>query len=393
MDWEQFHGFYKKKVEERQRMVGKPPQPDINVLDLMSENVIGIQQLPLSVAPYFTINNKRYLAPMSVEESSVVAAASYAAKLSEGFEGQCSQPIATGELLCKGEVEQYREQLLDVIKTENKSMIERGGHYYDVEFKRVGSYTVVVFHIDVRDSMGANRVNSVGEALKAWLESKGVEVIGAIVTNANPKRWVKVKGKWALNKIKDVVNVQRFLAMYEWAKHDPWRAVTNNKGIMNGVDAVCIATGQDWRAVEAAAHYYTSQNGYQPMAHWYVDRQYLIGEMTLHLSVGTVGGAVKVNPITRFALEISGVSNWCELAMLMAAVGLANNFAAMRAISKEGIQKGHMELHATNVAIMAGAHREEVEAVVSAMLRRGKVSVSVAKEVLRHIRENTTERA
>ncbi len=400
MDWSKFDKFYKKPVEERRAIIQELfgeidfSTLDIETADRMSENVISLQSLPFSIAPYFRINGKDYLVPMSIEESSVVAAASFAAKLTlpEGFKARADDPIMTGEIFIKTQepgktaelIEKNKERLEEIAKASCASMEKRGGGFRGYRIEKKQNALILFFDVDVRDAMGANTINTVGEEIKKELISLGIKPTGTILTNLCLKRMVEAEARWEIN---EHIDPQRFIEMYEWAEQDVFRAVTNNKGIMNGIDAVAIATGNDWRAIESACHCYASLDGkYKPLATWKIEGDKLYGRIKLPLAVGIVGGATKVNPLARLAIKILGVESAQELAMVMACVGLANNFAAIRAISREGIQKGHMRLHAVNLAIMVGARGEEVERVRDELIKSGKITMENAKLMLERIR-------
>ncbi len=405
--WEEFEKYHKRGVEERrkilERAIGKKleiPELSLETANIMTENVIAIQGLPLSVALYFRMNGKDYFVPMAIEETSVVAAASFAAKLTlpEGFKAKADPPVMTGGIFIKTEkkelkakLEDLKPQIENAVRDITSSMEKRGGGLREIRVEERKHGLTVWIDIDVRDAMGANTINTAAEAAKQVIESAGIPVVGAILTNLCLKRLAHAEARWP---VFERVDPERFMAMYEWAELDPYRAVTNNKGIMNGIDAVAVATGNDWRAIEAACHAYAGLEGqYKPLAKWEYKKDYLYGKITLPIAVGIVGGATKVNPVAKFALELSGVESAQELAMLMACVGLANNFAALRAISKEGIQRGHMRLHAKNLAIMAGAKGDEIGKVAEEMIKRGKMKMEIAKEILEELRHVPREGA
>jgi hydroxymethylglutaryl-CoA reductase len=247
---------------------------------------------------------------------------------------------------------------------------------------------VVHLYVDVRDAMGANAVNTMAEAIAPMLEEISVgKVCLRILSNLATRRIVKAKAVWKKDEIGEDA-VEGVINAYSLAAADPYRAATHNKGIMNGIDAVVIATGNDWRAVEAGAHAYASLDGrYKPLTKYYKDRNGdLVGEIELPMAVGLVGGATKTHPIAKIAVKILGVKTSKELAEIIAAVGLAQNFAALRALSTEGIQKGHMKLHSRNIAVTAGAVDDEIEAVAKIISDEKKINVARAKEVLEELR-------
>lgn len=366
--------FYEKSLEERINTVREFAglgKEEINLLkkegalpldsaDKMIENVVGTVQFPLGIATNFYINGKPYLIPMAIEEPSVVAAASHAAKLTEGFETSSSEPIMVGQIQllnvtdlgkAVAEIEREKAGLIEKANNIDSTLIKLGGGVKDLQAREIesssGKMLIVELFVDVRDAMGANAVNRFCEKIAPAIEEiTGGNVLLRIVSNLCTKRIAKAKAVWKNEVVGEEV-IEGVLHAYAFAEADQYRCTTHNKGTMNGVDAVAVATGQDFRAVEAAAHSYSSLDGsYRSLTKYYKDRKgNLIGEIEIPVAVGIVGGAVKTNPVAQLSLKILGVKSAQELAEVMAAVGLANNFAALRALVTEGIQKGHMRLH------------------------------------------------
>ncbi len=413
-------GFHKLSLEERLKLVKEfaglteeetatlssgRPLP-LQLAERMIENVVGVYGLPLGIAPNFLINGRDYLVPMVIEEPSVVAAASNAAKMLR--EGGGLKSLATKSIMiaqiqlvkvpsphtAKYLILERKEEIIEVANSTNPLLTRLGGGVRDVEVRIIDSPLgpMVITHllVDVKDAMGANTVNAMAEAvapmLEKWTEGKAYL---RILSNLADRRLVRVWGMVPKDVIGGEDVVKGVLYAWAFAASDPYRAATHNKGIMNGVIAVALATGQDTRALEAGAHAYAAREGrYTSLSVWEEDRNgNLVGYLEMPMAVGTVGGAVRVNPIAKIALKILGVKTAKELAEVMGAVGLAQNLAALRALVAEGIQRGHMKLHARQVAISAGAVGDEVEKVVEEMLRRGEIRLDVAEEILKGLRE------
>ncbi len=411
-------GFYKLSIDERLQKVkefagltdeelevikyGKLP---LEVADHMIENVIGLWPLPFAVATNFLINGKDYLVPMAIEEPSVVAAASNAAKMAReagGFKAEATESIMISQIQvvkvpdleeAKKTIMAEKEKLLELANEMDPLLVKLGGGARDLEVRTidtdVGSMLAVHLYVDTLDAMGANTVNTMAEGLAPTIERlTGGKVYLRILSNLADRRLARAKAKFAKSAIGGEEVVEGIMWAYRFAKYDPYRAATHNKGIMNGIIAVARATGQDTRAIEAGAHSYAARSGkYTSLTEYWVDENGdLWGSIELPLAVGTVGGVVRVHPIAKLALKILGVQKARELAQIMAAVGLAQNFAALRALATEGIQAGHMKLHARNIALAAGATPEEVDKVVEKMIREKRISLERAKEILEEIR-------
>lgn len=398
------------KIKDMARLDDKDIEPlssdmDIKIAEMMSENIIGTIKLPVGIATNFLIDGKDYLIPMSIEEPSVVAAASHAAKLARpggGFKTSYTPSIMIGQIQLMDIKEPAKSMKAILSKTaeikkhanhQDSVMVKLGGGLIDVEVRDIpssrGALVIVHLIVDVKDAMGANCVNSMCEGVAPFLEKlTGGRSVLKIISNLSDRRLVKAEATWKKELIGEDV-IEGILDAYEFAKVDPYRCATNNKGVMNGIDAVAIATGNDFRALEAGAHAYAARDGYKPLATYKKNRDGdITGSIEMPISVGIVGGATKTNPVAKTSLKIMGIESAHELASVMASVGLANNFAALRAMVSEGIQKGHMRLHAKNIAMSAGASENEASDVAKKMVEKGDISVSRAKEILENIRKN-----
>lgn len=413
-------GFYKLPIEKRRELVAHfaglteddvkifSSCLDITTADRMIENVLGTFELPLGVAVNFLINKKEYLLPMATEESSVVAAASNAAKIARikgGFTTTCSEPLMIGQLQLLNvkdvastaqEILNHKAQLLQLANSQDKILVDLGGGARDVEVRIINSPLgpMIVTHliVDVRDAMGANAVNTMCEALAPMLEEiSGGTVRLKILSNFADKRLVKATAVFDRQKMGGENVVDAFLESYVLAAVDPYRAATHNKGIMNGIDALIIATGNDSRAIEAGAHAYAARDGqYTALTHYYKNSDGdLVGEIELPMAVGIVGGAANIHPKAKLCRKILRIGSARELGEVVASLGLAQNFAALFALSTVGIQKGHMSLHAKNIAIMAGAQGDEIEKIADKLVIDGKVKLDYAKELLEKIRKRS----
>lgn len=419
-------GFYNLTLEERLAKLAdashlsqgelipftSPLAPDI--ASHMVENVIGTFSLPIGIALNFMINGRDVLIPMVIEEPSVVAGASFMAKLARaggGFTATSTEPLMIGQLqvldvqdLSKAaeRVSARKAELLEYVDAAESSLKSRGGGARDLEVRLIeespiGKFFVIHLIYDVRDAMGANAVNTACERLASKIESiTGGRVHLRILSNLTDRRMAKAMCTIPVNKLGFVGagGVRPFsgeevrdgiIAAYAFAAADPYRAATHNKGIMNGVDPVVIATGNDWRAIEAGAHAYAARSGkYTSLSTWSKDNEgNLVGELEMPLAVGIVGGATKVHPAAQAAIKLMNVKSAGELAEIIVSVGLAQNMAALRALATEGIQRGHMSLHARQVAIAAGASGELIEKIASQMVAEGVVRIERAVEILK----------
>ncbi len=412
-------GFYKMSVEERVKIVKefanlsddevsillKTGRLDIGLADRMIENVIGTLELPLGIATNFLINNKDYLIPMAIEEPSVVAAASNAARMCRdggGLFAASTDSLMISQIQLVGitsphsalmKILQHKDEIMKIANEKDPVLIKLGGGVRDVEVRivntSVGPMVITHLIVDVKDAMGANAVNTMAEAVAPYIEKiTGGKVLLRIVSNLADRRLVRAWTKVPKESVGGEGVVDGIVYAWAFAAADPYRAATHNKGIMNGVIAVALATGQDTRALEAGAHSYAARSGrYTTLSTWEKDDEgNLVGYLEMPMAVGVVGGATRVNPVARVALKILGVKSARELAEVMGAVGLAQNLAALRALATEGIQKGHMKLHARQIAIAAGAVGDEVDKVVAEMIKEGVIRIDRAKEILNKLR-------
>lgn len=378
----------------------------LQTADMMIENVIGTTQLPVGIATNFMINGNDYLVPMALEEPSVVAAASNAAKLARkkgGFTALSDPPIMIGQVQIVGlkgrgyknarkYILKHKQKLMRIANKVDSTLVKLGGGVKDIEPRIIktmrGKMLIVHLIVDVRDAMGANAVNTMVEHIAPYLERlTGGETRLKIISNLATYRMARAKAVWPREELGDDV-IEGILDAFAFAAADRYRCATHNKGVMNGVDAVAIATGNDFRALEAAAHCYAALDGYKPLTKYERDENGdLVGTIEIPITVGLVGGATKTHPIARTAVKILGVRTAQELAEVMASVGLANNFAALRAMIKEGIQHGHMKLHAKNIAVIAGAKGKLIERIAHRIVSEKNVNVARAKELLERFRK------
>jgi hydroxymethylglutaryl-CoA reductase len=417
-------GFYNWTIQERlawvarwaeltdEEVVALRGDAGLEQADRMIENVIGLHTLPLGIALNFQVNARDVLVPMAIEEPSVVAGASYAAKLARaggGFHAESTAPEMIGQLqvldladleAAGAAVMAARERILARANEVDPVIVQLGGGARDLEVRSLpdtpaGPMLVVHLIYDCRDAMGANAVNTACEALAPVIEEiTGGRVGLRILSNLADRRLARA----ACTIPADALACEGFpgervargiVEAWAFAAADPYRAATHNKGILNGIDAVAIATGQDWRAIESGAHAYAARSGrYTSLSTWKRDAGgSLVGQLELPLAVGLVGGATRSHPVARVALKLLGVETARELAEVMAAVGLAQNLAALRALATEGIQKGHMALHARQVAIAAGAEGDQIEQVARQMAAEGIVRPDRAEAILRKMKQ------
>ena len=377
----------------------------------MVENVVGTFALPMGIATNFLINGLDYLIPMVIEEPSVVAGASFAARLVRdggGFRTSSDEPLMIGQIqvldvvnpwAARFELLAAKAQILALANQQDPVIVQMGGGARDLDVRIIESSPagpMVVVHLiyDARDAMGANTVNTAAEAVASLVaQITGGRTLLRILSNLADRRLARAKGVVSTASLQhgDFSGEQVAKGIVEaWALAavDPYRAATHNKGIMNGVDAVVIATGNDWRAIEAGAHSYAARSGrYTALSTWQLDGQgNLVGTLEMPIAVGMVGGATRVHPAAKAALKLLGVKTARELAEVIAAVGLAQNLAALRALASEGIQRGHMRLHARQVAIAAGAEGESIERVVQAMIAEKTIRLDRAEAILKQLR-------
>ena len=399
-------GFYGWPLEERRRVLREltgvdttaldPGALSLELADKLIENVVGVLGFPVGLGLNFRLNNVDYLVPLAVEEPSVVAAFSHASKLVRlggGFEADADPSIMIGQLQLSPVSAQVADDALQRLAnrkedidhaglTAASTMEKRGGGYRGHELRKVndpsGAAPMVVVHVlvDVVDAMGANLVNHVAEALAPVIEDiSGVPVGLRILSNYCDRRLARASGRIPVEALGGLDIAKRIAEADRFARIDPYRAATHNKGFMNGVDAVALATGNDWRAIEAGCHAHAARDGrYQSLTRWQVEGSFLVGHTEVPMAVGTVGGITRSHPTIAINRQILGIQSARQLAGVFAAAGLAQNLAAIKALATEGIQRGHMSLHARQLAVAAGAHPEEIEAVVRKALDNGPVS-------------------
>lgn len=369
--------------------------------DRMIENVVGGITIPLGVATNFLINGKDYLVPMALEEPSVVAAASNAAKMARvkgGFRVTNTGPVMIGQIQIvevkdpfggRMDLLLHKDEILAKANEQDPMLVSLGGGAKDLNVKVIhsvkGPMVIAELIVNTGDAMGANAVNTMAEAVAPILERvTGGKVYLRIISNLADRRLIRVKATFDKEAIGGEAAVDGIVYAYAFAEADPYRCSTHNKGIMNGVIAVAIACGQDIRALEAGAHTYAARTGeYKPLTTWEKDEDGdLVGALEMPMAVGLVGGAARTHPAAKASIKIIGVKTAIELAEVIGAVGLAQNFAALRALAAEGIQKGHMKLHARNMAISAGATGKLVDVVAQRMVEERKVRYDRAKELV-----------
>jgi hydroxymethylglutaryl-CoA reductase len=384
---------------------GLPP----DVADRMIENVVGGLTLPLGIATNFRINGKDYLVPMALEEPSVVAGASKAAKIARekgGFTVTNTGPVMIGQIQvikvnapekAKASLLAKKAELLKKANDQDPMLVSLGGGAKDVNVKVLSSLTgpmvVAELIVNTGDAMGANAVNTMAEAVAPMIEEiTGGEVLLRIISNLADRRLVRATAVFEKEAMGGEDVVDGVVNAYAFADADPYRCATHNKGIMNGVVAVGIACGQDIRALEAGAHSYASRSGrYKPLTTWEKNQDGdLVGKLEMPMAVGLVGGAARTHPAARASIKILGVKTAIELAEVMGSVGLAQNFAALRALASEGIQKGHMKLHSRNVAVSAGATGELIDIVAQRMVEEKKIRFDRAKELVQELSQSKT---
>jgi len=411
-------GFYKLPMAERLRIVKDFADltdeeamalagiggVDPSIPDKMVENAIGSFQMPLGIAVNFLINDKDYLIPMAIEEPSVVAAASNAAKMARvkgGFWTSSTPPVMIGQVQLTGikdpsrakhTILERKQEIIDLANLQDPMLIKLGGGAKDLEVRIVntqkGPNVVVHLLVDVKDAMGANAVNTMAEAVAPLVERiAGGRVYLRILSNLATHRLARARAVWDKETIGGEEVVDGVIEAYLFADADPYRCATHNKGVMNGIDAVIIATGNDWRAIEAGAHAYAARTGsYKPLTTFEkTPERDLAGTIELPMAVGLIGGATKVHPTARAAIKLLGVKGAQELGEIVAAVGLAQNFAALRALATVGIQKGHMSLHAKNIVNSVGCPQELVDEVVRIIVSEKKIRMDRAKEVIEEL--------
>jgi hydroxymethylglutaryl-CoA reductase len=412
-------GFYKSSVAERREEIADRCDLSDDAIDAIrggldddradaiSENVIGTIEYPLGIATNFHIDGEDRLIPMAIEETSVVAAASYGARMARptgGFTTNVSGPVMIAQIqavdvddphAAKVRILEHTDELIEAANAEDPTLVEHGGGCRNVEVRVVdtarGAMVVTHLIVDVRDAMGGNAVNSMAEALAPRIEElTGGDVHLRILSNLADRRLARatatIEPASLTDDDSDLTGEEvrdRIVDAWAFAAADPYRAATHNKGIMNGIDAVATATFNDWRAIEAGAHAYASMGGYGPLTSYEVDADgNLACSIEVPIQVGTVGGATQLQPAAQAAMDILDVESADELAGVFAAVGLAQNYAGLRALVSEGIQTGHMNLHAKNIAIQAGASGDLVDAVAEQMVAEDAIRQDRAEELI-----------
>jgi hydroxymethylglutaryl-CoA reductase len=380
----------------------------VEAANQMIENAVGVYALPLGIAQHFIVNGKPVLIPMAIEEPSVIAGVSYMAKLAQaggGFRASATAPEMIGQIqlldltdltAAEATIREHKDELLASLRGLHPTIETLGGGAKDLQVRQIpsspiGLFLVVHLIYDVRDVMGANAVNTAAERLAAPLEAlTGGRAHLRILSNLADRRLAKSEvtiptsaltfGAFGGEQVRDGI-----LEAWAFAAVDPYRAATHNKGIMNGIDAVVIATGNDWRGVEAGAHAYAARSGYYTsLSIWEkAENGDLHGELELPMAVGITGGSTQAHPAARTNLKLLAANSSGELAGIIASVGLAQNLAALRALATEGIQRGHMRLHARQVALSAGAQPAEVERLAEQLIREGNIRIERAQEILR----------
>ncbi len=413
----EYKGFYKLAIEDRLKEVvefagltkeesealSNPDALTPDMADHMVENVIGRYSLPMGVAVNFLINGKDYLIPMVTEEPSVIAAASNGAKMARengGIFASNSGTVMISQIqvldiedanYAKIKVLENRKAIAEKCNEMDPVLVKLGGGVVDVEARVVessiiGDMLIVHLKVNTLDAMGANAVNTMAEGISPFIEEiTGGRVNLRILSNLAIFRLARARAKFSKESLGGEHVVDAIIDAYAFAEADPFRAATHNKGIMNGISAAVLATGNDTRAVESGAHAYASLSGsYKPLSTWEKDKNGdLVGTIELPMAVGLVGGATKVHPQAKAAVRILGVKSAGELGEVFASLGLIQNFAAVRVLATEGVQRGHMGLHARNIAAVAGATGDVLEAIVKRMVSEKKVRVEYAQELLK----------
>ena len=395
---------------EKQTSLEQDEQVSLAVADQLSENVVGTFSLPYSIIPELLVNGQDYTVPYVTEEPSVVAAASYASKIIKragGFTAQVHQRQMIGQValyqvadpeLAQEKIASKKAELLELANQAYPSIVKRGGGARDLRVEQIKGETdflVVYLYIDTQEAMGANMLNTMLESLKPVLEelSQGQSLMG-ILSNYATDSLVTASCRIAFRYLSSQKDQGREIAekitlASQFAQADPYRAATHNKGIFNGIDAILIATGNDWRAIEAGAHAFASRDGrYQGLSQWTLDmeREELVGEMTLPMPVATKGGSIGLNPRVALSHELLGNPSAKELAQIIVSIGLAQNFAALKALVSTGIQQGHMKLQAKSLALLAGASESEVAPLVERLIAEKTFNLETARRYLENLR-------
>ncbi|MEY7998902.1 hydroxymethylglutaryl-CoA reductase, degradative [Clostridium sp. Mt-5] len=411
-----YSGFYKLSLEDRlkevseftgiseeeQKIIKEPGALDIDKADHMIENVIGTFQLPMGVALNFVVNGKDYVIPMVIEEPSVVAAASNAAKMARetgGFFASNTGSVMIAQIqiidvadpnYAKMKIYENKDKIIEICNAKDPVLVKFGGGMQDIEVRVIessaGEMVVVHLKVNTLDAMGANAVNTMAEAVAPFIEEiTGGKVYLRILSNLAVHRLVRSRATIKKETLGGEEVVDKIITAYAFAAADPYRAATHNKGIMNGIIPVVIATGNDTRAIESGAHSYASRSGqYTSLTTWEKNKNGdLVGTIEIPMAVGLVGGATKIHPAAQVVVKMLGVKSAVELGEIIASVGLAQNLAAIKALATEGIQRGHMSLHARNIASVAGAKGEVLEKIVKKMVKGKNVRLEYAQELMK----------
>ena len=417
----QLSGFYKLSSEERLKLVKEfagLSEEEAEILrttgplkleqaNRMIENVIGTTELPLGIAVNFLINGRDYLIPMAIEEPSVVAAASNAAKMARvkgGFRTSSTEPIMIGQVQLTDVKDPFKakeailangKKIIKIANEQDPVLVKLGGGAKDLEVRVLdtssGPMVIVHLLVDTRDAMGANVINTMAEAVAPFVERlTGGMIYLRIVSNLANLRLARAEAIFAKESLGGEEVVDGIVEAYAFAASDPYRCATHNKGIMNGVVAIALATGNDTRALESGAHSFAAtKGGYKPLTTWEKTPEGdLLGKIEIPMAVGIVGGATAVHPVAKVCLKILGVKTARELGEVMASAGMAQNLAALRAMVTEGIRRGHMKLHAKNLAITAGATGNLIDQVAERMVKEGKIRFDRAAELVRELRKS-----
>jgi len=418
MNTSRISGMYKISPEDRLKAVAENADLDeeevaaigkmglgLNQADKMVENVIGLYQVPLGVATNFVIDGKDVLIPMATEEPSVIAAASNGARMargSGGFATSCTEPVMMALIQVTGLADpngtrmtilEHAQEITDLANEQDPMLVKFGGGVVGIEAElietRKGPMVVVHLLVDCRDAMGANAINTMAEAVAPLIEQiTGGKVYLRIISNLADRRVARARAVFKAEDIGGPEVVDAIVLTSALAEADPYRAATHNKGIMNGVTAVTMASGNDTRAIESGAHSYAARGGkYRSLSQYEKNADGdLVGTIEIPVAVGTVGGATRVHPVARANMKILGVKSASDLGRILASVGLSQNFAALRALATEGIQRGHMSLHAKNVAAEAGATGDQIEIIANKMASEKKINLERARELLRDMK-------
>ncbi|HEL1587092.1 TPA: hydroxymethylglutaryl-CoA reductase, degradative [Streptococcus suis] len=419
-----FSGFYKKSRQERIDILHQNKPLSETSLDIlhhdtnlhesiagkMAENHLGTFALPFSVLPELLVDDQVFSVPMVTEEPSVVAAASFGAKIiarSGGFTTTIHNRIMIGQVAlfdvpdhsrASQAILDQKATILEAANQAHPSIVKRGGGARDLTVESKDEFLIIYLQVDVQEAMGANILNNMLEAIKDDLEelSQGQALMG-ILSNYATESLVTAQCRLAISSLATSFSIaqetaQKIALASKLAQVDPYRAATHNKGIFNGIDAVVLATGNDWRAVEAGAHAYASRDGqYKGLSTWSIDGEHLVGSITLPLPIASVGGSIGLNPKVAVAFDLLNQPKAPQLASIIASVGLCQNFAALRALVTSGIQAGHMKLHAKSLALLAGAEEQEVDQLAQLLRKEKHTNLETAQKLLATLRQHKKE--